>query len=529
MRTLFIAGFSAFLAGTAAPVWARTPSDGNLDVASTPAPASRAGAGDRRSAGKRKELYEPIRKPDDSEQVPEIDMSVGESRVFATPGVARIAVGNGQIITASALDDKDIIIFANGVGTSTLFVWNQDGRHQRVKVTVLPGDMARQAREIGAFLATIPNGKATVVGDKVIVEGEELSDADREKVVELAKRFPQIVNFTSPVGWEKMVMMDVKVVEFPRAELRELGLKWNTVGGAAVGSIWHPSGRGDQGGRQIAIRTGDANAPPITGPGGAGSVLPPSSLTILSAVNLGLNAELNALEQKGTASVLAEPQLSTRSGFKASFLAGGEIPYSVATINGVTILFKPYGIKLDIEPRVGRNSIIRAVIDTEVSSIDASLTTTGGPALLTRRTRTEFNVKAGETVVLSGLLQRNRSTDIDKVPFLGDLPILGALFRSKRFQNKETELVIFVTPSIVDSRSPGLVDKVTRATERLGQNLGGPPFLSNPLQPGRDAARFNQSPLSPASPVPGMPPAIDGGRHPGAPAARKPAAAVSAN
>lgn len=442
--------------------------------------------------------YQPIGKQDDAEAEPELELYLGESRVFPTPGVARLAVGNGQVITANALDDRDVIIFANGAGSSSLFVWHQDGRYQRVKVTVLPLDMRRYARDIASFLSAIPKAKASVVGDKVVVEGDELSDADRDKVAELARRYPQIVNFTSPIGWEQMVMMDVKVVEFPRTELRELGLKWSATGGAALGGIWAPSSRGDAGRYAINVRTGETNTPPITVPnGGNGSFVPlPSNLTILSAINLGLNAQLLALQQNGTASILAEPQLSTRSGYKASFLAGGEIPYSVASVNGVTVQFKPYGIKLDIEPKVGSNGVIRAVIESEVSSIDASLSTSSGPALLTRRTRTEFNVRQGETIVLAGLLQRNSSSDVDKVPLLGDIPVLGALFRSKRYQNKETELVVFVTPSIVDSRSAGLADRVRSATQRLEQQLGQPPHLSDPLQPGADAARFNQAPPS---------------------------------
>lgn len=505
-------GIGAGLIGAGMPVGAQTAPAGivqtSAPVASSPPRGALSGAGKpvpTQTAIKAAERYAPIKKQEDPEPVPELELFTGESRVFPTPGVARIAVGNGQVITANALDDKDVIIFANGAGTSTLFVWNQEGRFQRIKVTVLPVDMGRYARDIATFLATIPKAKATVVGDKVVVEGDELSDADRDKVAELAKRYPQIVNFTSPIGWEQMVMIDVKVVEFPKAELRELGLKWGATGGAAVGGIWAPASRGNVGGYAIAVKTGDANAPPITVPnGGNGGFIPlPSGLAVLSAINMGLNAQLLALEQKGAASVLAEPQLSTRSGYKASFLAGGEIPYSVASINGVTVQFKPYGVKLDIEPKVGSNGIIRAVIDSEVSSIDGALSTATGPALLTRRTKTEFNVRHGETIVLSGLLQRNSSTDIDKVPLLGDIPILGALFRSKRFQNKETELVVFVTPSIVDSHSEGLVDKTRRATERLEHNLGNQPHLSNPLQPGADASRFNQTP--PAAPSPAVP------------------------
>lgn len=430
--------------------------------------------------------YAPIQKPADSAPGVEIEMYMGESRVFPSSGVARVAVGNRQVVSAEVLDEKDILLYANAAGATSLHVWHRDGRHQRVKVNVFANDMVRYSRDVAAFLANIPNAKASVVGDKVIVEGDNLSDSDRDKVIELAKRYPQIINFTSPIGWEPMVMMDVKVVEFPRSELREMGLKWSSAGGAAVGGIWAPGGRGDRAGREILINPGQTNPPPISQPAG---VPLPSSLTILSGVNMGLNAQLNLLEQQGTASILAEPQLSTRSGYKASFLAGGEFPYSTASVNGVTIMFKQYGIKLDIEPRVGNNGVIRAIVESEVSAIDGSVVSTAGPALSTRRTRTEFNVKEGETIVLSGLIQRTSSTDVDKVPLLGDIPVLGALFRSKRFQNRETELVVFVTPSVVDSQTPGLVDRVDQATRRLNDNLGKPPHLSAPLQPGRNPAR----------------------------------------
>lgn len=432
--------------------------------------------------------YVPIQKQEDALASVELDMTVGESRVFPAPGVARLAVGSGQILTASALDDKEVILFANGVGSTTVFVWHADGRHQRIKVNVTAGDISRVAREVAAFLANIPKARTSIVGDKVIVEGEELSDNDRDKLAELAKRYPQIVNFTNPIGWEQMVMMDVKVVEFPTTELREMGLKWNATGGAAMGAIWSPVSRNDNGKNLLNITAGQL---PITGVDGA--ALATSALSTMTAVNLGLNGQLSLLRQDGRATVLAEPQLSTRSGYKASFLAGGEFPYSVSTISGTTVMFKPYGIKLDIEPKLGRNGVVRATIEAEVSSIDTSVSSSSGPALLTRKTRTEFNVRNGETIVLSGLLQRSSSTDIDKVPLLGDIPVLGNLFRSKRYQNKETELVVFVTPSFVDSQTPELRERVQRTQERLSEQLGKAPYLSKPLQPGQDAGAVEQA------------------------------------
>jgi pilus assembly protein CpaC len=222
----------------------------------------------------------------------------------------------------------------------------------------------------------------------------------------------------------------------------------------------------------------------------------PSALNLLTGINLGLNAQLNLLAQNGSASILAEPQLSARNGAKASFLAGGEYPYTVSTINGPTVLFKAYGVTLEIQPRVDSRGIIRAQINSEVSSIDSSVSTQAGPGLRTRKTSTEFNVGSGETIVLSGLISRETSTDVDKVPLLGDLPILGALFRSKRFQNKETELVVFVTPTVVDSHTPELAERVRRTGERLTQSMDAPPYLGKPLQPGRDAGNFTPLPVA---------------------------------
>ena len=147
--------------------------------------------------------YAPIRRTDDQADIPEIEMFVGESRVFPTPGVARIAVGNGQVMTAAALDGRETILFANGVGTSSLFIWSEDGRYQRLKISIVPGDTSRHAREIAAFLAAIPGARASVIGDKVIVEGDGLSDFELLKIDELSRRYPQIVNFTNRLGWEK--------------------------------------------------------------------------------------------------------------------------------------------------------------------------------------------------------------------------------------------------------------------------------------------------------------------------------------
>ncbi|MDG3064642.1 type II and III secretion system protein family protein [Thauera mechernichensis] len=402
-----------------------------------------------------------------SAEMPELTLFQGETRVITEPNVGRLAVGNGKALSAAVLDEREILLIANEIGTSSLHIWTANGRNRRLKVTVVAAETPRVNREIAAFLADIPNARSTVIGDRIVIEGDNLSNRDQARIEALAKHYPQILNFANPVGWEKMIVMEVQIAEFPVNMLREVGLAWTATGGAAIGGIWMPGRRGNTP-LQIDVRTGAENAPPIVSPDGSGNPVPlGSSLNVLSALNAGLNAQLRLMEQNGSASILAQPILSTRSGAEASFLAGGEFPYSVSNINGTTIQFKPYGIRLEISPTVDHNGVIRARIMSEVSDLDPSVMSAAGPALRTRKTETEFNVMDGGTIVLSGLLSRDVNASIDKVPLLGDIPVLGALFRSRRFQNNETELVVFVTPYAVDRHTLQQAESMLRARQRL--------------------------------------------------------------
>ncbi|MFD2452445.1 pilus assembly protein N-terminal domain-containing protein [Ideonella paludis] len=151
----------------------------------------------------------------------EVQLYVGETRLFPAPGVKRIAVGNGQLLTANVLDGRDVLVFANAPGVTNMMFWDAAGRMTGMKVTVTANDARGSAKEIAGFLATIPNARTSVIGDKVIVEGDNLADRDLAKIDELSKRYPQVVNFTSKLGWEKMIMMDVKVVEFLQPAARD--------------------------------------------------------------------------------------------------------------------------------------------------------------------------------------------------------------------------------------------------------------------------------------------------------------------
>lgn len=459
---------SAQSAGTTEPKPAANVTQAVPPTTLASATAARTSLSRKRAAKSSLKAYAPVKVFDDTTDVPEIEMFVGESRVLPSPGVGRVAVGNGKIMTAAVLDNKEILLFANERGTSSLFIWNADGRYQRLKINVVAGDTSRVAREMAAFVSKVPGAKVSVIGQNVIVEGDRLSTQDLDKIKKLQQVYPQLLNFTHPDGWEKMVMIDVKVVEFPKNYLRELGLRWVPTGGGAVGAIWMPGRRGHDG--PYVLNIPENGGLPISGPDGQAPVLP-RGLNAAAAINLGFDVSLDALVQDGQATLLAEPQLSTSSGKEATFDAGGEYPYAVVTSEGPSITFKQYGVLLKIKPVVDRDGFIRSEIRSEVSGIDMAVSTPFGPALRTRKTETHFNVKSGQTIVLSGMLSAEKSWSVDKLPLLGDIPVLGALFRSKRFINNETELVVFVTPRLTEPTDDRQINRISEVDERLKEQL----------------------------------------------------------
>lgn len=404
------------------------------------------------------------------DEVPaELELFVGETRVLPSPKVARIAVGNGRVLSASVVDERDILLIANDAGATMIHTWASDGRTRRYNVQVRPADMSRTTREILDFLSGSSNVKARAVGDRVLVEGQNLTDEQLFRIDELAKRYPQIVNFTTRVGWERMILMDVKVVEFRKDKLRELGVRWDT------------SAPGFNAGVAGDIITGGFVVNPPAGTGGVQGIetlpRPIDPFRWYFGIVSAITSRLNLLEREGDAVVLATPQLTARSGSSAKFQAGGEIPYSVVNQNGfISVQFKNYGIILEVKPRADTTGAIRSEILAEVSEPDASVSTLQGvPGLRTRRTQTEFNVRAGETMVLSGLLERRKGVTYERVPGLGRIPVLGYLFQSKRFADGETELVIFVTPVIVTAQDSPLNTRGNAVDEQAQKYLGPPP------------------------------------------------------
>ncbi|MFT6308777.1 MAG: pilus assembly protein CpaC [Halioglobus sp.] len=244
------------------------------------------------------------------------------------------------------------------------------------------------------------------------------------------------------VHMETMVRMRVRMIEFRKSALGKLGIDWSdgtagpgfAIAGDAIGNnYFRPAAEGLAGTLPNTVR-------PFQSYFGIAS---------------NITSRINFLASTGDAMTLAEPVLSTTSGGSASFLAGGEIPYPSINENGQsTVQFKEYGIKLNVSPVIDPFGNVRTSVETEISQLDPAVSVQGAPGLLTRKAQTQVNVRSGETIVISGLLSSDSSKDIDKLPGIGNLPIIGHFFRARNARNSVSELVIFVTPEIVLPQGP---------------------------------------------------------------------------
>ncbi|MDE2442513.1 MAG: type II and III secretion system protein, partial [Betaproteobacteria bacterium] len=287
------------------------------------------------------------------------------------------------------------------------------------------------------------------------------------RIAEALKVLPKVVNLVleEDVTMKKMVYLKVQIMEFKKSALENLGVQWGASaagpGMALAGDLINNS--------QFRYSSGTiAPSFQVSPTGGAASALsiPNQIGKAYFGIATALGSSINLSINNGDAWILAAPELSTRSGGEAKFLAGGQVPLPSMSSTGMSgVNFKDYGIKLTIKPNADEKGNIQATISTELSDIDPAVTVQGIPGFLMRSTDSEVNVRSGQTIVISGLLDQKSSNDTNKFPFLGDLPILGSLFKSNNFKNGRTDLVIFVTPMITDPNSTTNTQRLEKAKE----------------------------------------------------------------
>jgi pilus assembly protein CpaC len=382
----------------------------------------------------------------------QIRLEVGHQKVLHLgTGLTRIAIGDPAIADTTALHHEsgggDLIIVGKSVGTTDLLVW--DAMHQAAPMSysITVSHSAGHALDgaLGSKLTT------SIEGGSARVSGMSTSLEDHGRTVDAAAAMTAsggkagVVIDQSTVSISRTVQVDVKVVEFSKSVLKEAGFNiFTNRAGFAFGSF-SPS------------TLSSITLPSAGTAGGVGFV---SQAPITSAFNLiaghgaGVLGSLSILENNGLARVLAEPSLTALSGQSANFLSGGEIPIPVPqSFGNVTIEYKPFGIGLTVTPTVLAEDRIALKVAPEASDLDytnaVTLNGVSVPAITTRRADTMVELGDGESFVIGGLVSNSTISNVNKVPILGDLPILGTFFKNVNYQKSEKELVIVVTPHLV--------------------------------------------------------------------------------
>ncbi|QSX40162.1 type II and III secretion system protein family protein [Shewanella cyperi] len=379
----------------------------------------------------------------------ELKLYVGAVELYKAKDVERVVVGNPSVLNAKVVDEKNVLLIGQGEGQSDIQLWQKDGLLIKLSVVVTRDISQTKLATVKRMLSEFPSLEVSESDGIIVVHGEaEIAHKEvLEKVFEKADNVMSLVKYVKYSDYlSPMVKMEVKIVEFNKTTLNNIGIRWDA------------SMSGPSFGMAKAFTSNPIFS--VTSPGqysGAISEAISESIGVLDTrgwsylgVVSGIGSQIQLLAEKGDARMLAEPNLTTRSGESASFLAGGEIPIpSVSGVGAVDIEYKEYGIKLDIEPEVDSKGNILSKVVAEVSAIDPSIMINDAPGFLTRRTESVINVKNKQTMVISGLVNSEMSKAVNKFPFLGDIPILGELFKSRNFKDDKTELVIFVTPTLV--------------------------------------------------------------------------------
>lgn len=392
----------------------------------------------------------------------ELTLFVGDSRVV-TLATSRIAVGNGKIASVSPVSSQQLVIIGLAAGETAVQLWSRDGTQHRLIVRVASADLIGLRDSVVTLLSGVDGVSARIVGQHVVLEGRSVDTRARERAAAVAALYPGVVlDFVGKFGWESMIHFEVRIVEFRRGRLRELGIRWrDDVAGPTAGIIAEFA-------TNDRFRVGqDERIPPD-----AYDPLPGRSATRgyvgLSTV---LDSRLRMLEEAGEAVLVAEPRLSCRSGGAARFVAGGEIPLPVVNNVGSTdVEFREYGVILDVKPVADASGGIFVRVETELSQVDNAQRVAGIPGLLKRRSSTDINLMSGETVVIAGLINQQRSADSSGVPGVSRVPGIGGLFGVRGRRTDETEVVIFLTPRLEQAGQwEGADPQDQSSTAALGQ------------------------------------------------------------
>ncbi|BBP77109.1 type II and III secretion system protein RhcC2 [Pseudomonas sp. Ost2] len=367
-----------------------------------------------------------------------LDLAAGEGRIlhFSAP-VDSVMVADPAVANVQVVSPGQIYVFGKAIGQTSLITLDGAGKElASLNLAISAGSqaVAQPLRELHPASSARISGS----GNRMLAQGSVGSVAEAADLNALldphGQSFQSSVNGATYPG-SAQVNIRVRFAEVSRSELLSYGVNWNAL-----------------------FNNGTFSFGLITGGSLAANAVAGSSNVISAGLNSGnvnIDAMLEALQSNGILEILAEPNITAMTGQTASFLAGGEVPVPVPVSRDlVGIEYKSFGVSLQFNPTLLPNGRIALQVRPEVSSLmDSNPVTISGiqvPSFRVRRADTRVEVGSGQTFAIAGLFQRETSQNVDKLPMLGELPVLGNLFRSKRFQRNETELVILITPYLVE-------------------------------------------------------------------------------
>ena len=409
--------------------------------------------------------------PSSQDTANDLSVTVGKSVVLdlARP-IKTIVVGLGDFAEASAVSPTQVLVNGKAPGETSLILWDSSGARQFFNVTVRPSTYASRDQLEGLrrqLRTELPGQEVSVTseGGNVYLRGTVNDLNSSSRAVLIASTGGKVVNLLNvkvPAA-ERQILLKVRFASVDRNKERQLGINLFSTGfGNTIGTI----------------TTGQFNPPTVTIPS-AGA---PPTTTITNSLNLfafypgiNLGATVEALETRGLLESLAEPNILAQNGKQASFLAGGEYPFPMvqgAGVGGsgaVTIAFKEYGIRMNFIPTITPRGTIRLQVSPEVSALDfGNAVQIAGfvePAITVRRVKTEVELADRQSFAIGGLLDNTENETFSKIPFLGDIPILGKFFNSMQRTKNNTELIVIVTPEIVSPVPEGTDIALPRMTQ----------------------------------------------------------------
>lgn len=391
-------------------------------------------------------------------------VEVGRTGVLQTGvPVTEISVGNPAVAEINLLSPQRILVTGLSAGTTQLLIFSEDqSQIVDVRVEVDITGLRSQLDELFPDHAVIVRESK----GRIVISGEAPNLETAAMIVQVATPYGEVLNFLNISGGQQ-IMLQVIFAEVSRSATTQLGVNFgisgeDAFGGSNIGGL-APLGVGDPGDSALGGVAGVALQVPD--PAGTGVTL----FGVGQAGDVAFAGFISALRDNNLMRVLAKPDLVALSGETASFLAGGEFPIPVAQAGGtgastVTIEFREFGVKLDFIAVALGDGRIRLQANPEVSDVDFSNAVQFGgfivPGLTQRKVTTTVELADGQSLAIAGLLDHNITANKSTVPILGDIPILGSLFRSVRYQRRETELIVFVTPRLVSPMNPGEIPAV---------------------------------------------------------------------